>query len=90
MCSTTGRGAAKNRAFSGVIAAPPASSVRRTAPAIMGTALSAISPAAARHPALVEGAVRAALFRSSAGRPLRGFCGDGRRPVVLSSVMPRS
>ncbi|MET9339103.1 hypothetical protein [Nonomuraea sp. NPDC003804] len=86
MCSTTGRGAAKNRPFSGVIAAPPASSVRRTAPATTGTAPSTISAVGTSHPALEDGAV--ASLRPSFNRPARGGCGDGRRPAGLSSVMP--
>ena len=43
ICSTTGRGDAKNRALAGVISAPPASSVRRKAPAASGMALSTSS-----------------------------------------------
>lgn len=52
MCSTTGRGDAKNRAFSGVTSAPPVNSAMRTAPAINGTALSTISAAGTSHSAL--------------------------------------
>jgi hypothetical protein len=40
MWSSTGNGAAKNRAFSGVISAPPASWATRAVPAIAGTMLS--------------------------------------------------
>src|SRR5687767_14333438 len=43
ICSTTGRGDAKNRALAGVISAPPANSTRRKAPAASGMMLSAIS-----------------------------------------------
>jgi hypothetical protein len=45
MCATTGSGAAWKRAFCGVIAAPPASSVRRSVPTMLGTRLNVISAA---------------------------------------------
>ncbi|GIH93388.1 hypothetical protein Psi01_40180 [Planobispora siamensis] len=91
-----GTGEATNRAFCAVISAPPASSLRRTAPAMKGTTLSAINPAGASHPALpvlpaVPGAVPAVLpaaaaalrvFRPPPGRPPPWGC-----PVVLVSVM---
>jgi hypothetical protein len=54
MCSTAGRGAAKNRTFSGVISEPPVSSPSRTAPASTGTTLSAISAAGTSLSALAE------------------------------------
>ncbi|GAA3120550.1 hypothetical protein GCM10010466_09360 [Planomonospora alba] len=60
MCSTTGTGAAKNRAFSGVISAPPVSSDRRAAPAITGTALSTSSAAGTSRSAAEEAAEEAA------------------------------
>ena len=49
------QGYAKNRAFSGVISAPPASSTRRTAPAANGMALSTISAVGTSHSALAGG-----------------------------------
>ena len=54
MCSTVDQGAAKKRALSGVISAPPASSKRRRVPATTGTTLSANNPAGTSHSDLVE------------------------------------
>ena len=54
MCNTTGKGAAKNRAFSGVISAPPARPIRRTIPAATGTALSTINGATTNQSPLAE------------------------------------
>ena len=44
ICTLTGRGDPKKRAFSGVIAVPPANWVRRKAPSAIGMALSMINP----------------------------------------------
>jgi hypothetical protein len=52
MCTTTGRGEAKKRAFSVVTSAPLASSVIRSAPAASGTMLSTINTVGASHAAL--------------------------------------
>ena len=54
MWSATGIGAAKNRAFSGVIAAPAASCASRTVPAIAGTRLSAMRPPGMSQSDLVD------------------------------------
>jgi hypothetical protein len=45
MCSITGMGEAKKRAFPGVISAPPVNWAMRKAPPATGTTLSTISPA---------------------------------------------
>jgi hypothetical protein len=45
MCSATGNGFAKNRAFAGVISAPPANSASLTVPKIAGTRVNRISVA---------------------------------------------
>ncbi len=49
MWMTTGTGEAKNRAFCGVMAAPPVSSVSRAAPAITGIRLRRIRAAGTGH-----------------------------------------
>lgn len=53
MCTTTGIGEAKNRAFSGVISAPPASWVSRNAPAATGMKQSTSSAVGTSHVDLV-------------------------------------
>jgi hypothetical protein len=52
--TTTGRGAAKNRAFSEVISAPTDRLTRRATPAANGTVVSAISAAGICQSALAE------------------------------------
>lgn len=54
MCTTTGTGEAKNRALSGVISAPPASSANRMAPPTTGTTLNTISPVGTSQPRFVR------------------------------------
>ena len=49
MCSTTGIGCAKNRAFAGVTSAPPASCASLAVPAIAGTRLNRISSVGIHH-----------------------------------------
>ncbi len=54
MCSPTGHGAARNRALSGVIAAPRPSSASRNAPPAIGMRLRANSPATMSRSALAK------------------------------------
>ena len=54
MCNTTGKGAAKNRAFAGVISAPTASWVSRMPPATTGTTLSATTRPIRRRCLIVD------------------------------------
>src|SRR5687768_11900280 len=75
MWSATGSGAAKNRAFSGVMSAPPASWASRTVPARAGTMLSAMRDAGMSQSDLVEFMMislsvlrRAALLDGQRGR----------------------
>ncbi|GII64583.1 hypothetical protein Skr01_46680 [Sphaerisporangium krabiense] len=90
MCNTTGRGTAKNRAFSGVTAAPPISPSSRTAPMMTGTADSRISPAGTRHCPRSRAAPARAPFPPPADgdapvRPALPPPADGNAPVRAAS-----